>query len=67
MTQSILPTLAAKNSNGLTEAINARLEHLRGTTLGFKILLKTPAGSWRIQKAATPLNTKSCKSIVLPS
>jgi len=50
-------------SNGPTEAINGRLEHLRGSALGFRNLTKlhrkiTP-GDRRLQTPATPSTVKS--------
>ena len=45
-------------SNGPTEAINGRLEHLRGSALGFRNLTsyiaRSDAGSRRVQDASTP-------------
>ncbi len=59
-------------SNGPTEAINGRLEHLRGSALGFRNLTKghylirpgglhrqITAGKWRLQTPTTPCIVKS--------
>ena len=50
-------------SNGPTEAINGRLEHLRGTALGFRNLTNYIARSLldtsRIQKPTTPSDAMS--------
>ena len=50
-------------SNGPTEAINRRLEHLRGSALGFRNLTnyitRSPTRDRRLQRPTTPWNVKS--------
>ena len=47
-------------SNGPTEAINGRLEHLRGTALGFRNLTTTSPAACSTPAASDPDYTLFC-------
>ena len=55
-------------SNGPTEAINGRLEHLRGSALGFRNLTNYIARSpTRIRRIQTPTTPPIVKSRITPA